>query len=178
MPSNDMPGQPSNSGRSASIVCLSVSSDESWIASGHSDGSVRLWTLPGFEGVHVMRGHEDAVRFTQIAPTGGLIASSSNDATVRVWHTLSGKCLHTLDANPGHMPPRCGSVRGSGPCFCPEGKWLATTNGCEVSCWEMATGRLVKRFEARSPEGDHRETRVVAVGRSLSSVTLVHANVR
>lgn len=74
--------------------------------------------------INRLEGHQDKVNSVSFSPNGQLIASASNDQTVKLWHS-DGKLIKTLS---GH----CGAGIGSGRCdatngvsFSPDGQQLA-----------------------------------------------------
>ena len=66
---------------------------------------------------------------------GGLFASYSHDATVRIWKIDSGECVRILT---GDVFSACSLGNGL----------LATgsTHGCEARIWKVDTGECVKVF--------------------------------
>jgi WD40 repeat protein len=64
------------------------------LATAGDDGVIRLWSVPGGALLHSLAGHADrvaAVAFSHVgyspaaSSTGGLLASASDDGTVRLW---------------------------------------------------------------------------------------------
>jgi len=43
--------------------------------------------------VHVFNGHSDIVRAVAISPDGSLVASGSDDTTIRFWSTSTGAAI-------------------------------------------------------------------------------------
>jgi WD40 repeat protein len=88
--------------------------------------------------MQLLEGHTDVVPVLAFSPDGLLLASASNDATVRVWHLPSGTEKAVLE-----------SSRFSDPslAFSPDGRWLATpapTQEIAVWLWDLKdpAGRL------------------------------------
>lgn len=74
-----------------------ISASTSVIATGHSDGEIRVGPISGGSEPHLLLGHEAEV-FATISPDGQWVVSGSADDTVRLWPmpNLSKPPLHTL----------------------------------------------------------------------------------
>jgi WD40 repeat protein len=117
---------------------------------------------PGFTLLHTLRGHKRRVIQIAWSPDGGMIASPSDDYTVRLWDAGTGLLLRTLS---GHRR-EVGSVAWS-----PDGRSLASgSHDKTVRVWDSATGKLRKTL------GDHRET-VRSVSWSPDGQTLASGSV-
>ncbi len=73
------------------IHAVAFSADGKRLASGHRDGTVRLWEAATGKELATFRGHRDEVRAVAFAPEGGLLASASNDTTVVVWAVVPAR---------------------------------------------------------------------------------------
>jgi WD40 repeat protein len=81
----------------------------------------------------VLEGHSAYVRAVVFSSDGQLIASASNDRTVRVWETATGACRSVLQ---GH------SDLVSAVVFSPDGQLVASASeDSTVRVWETATGQ-------------------------------------
>ena len=102
----------------------------------------------------VLSGHSDFVNHISYSPDGEMIATCSDDDTIRIWSTSSGDTLHVLH---GHT----GSVRGVA--FSPTGLELVSCSDDKtVRTWDTQTGEpllileghdLRIRSVAFSPDG-------------------------
>ena len=70
--------------------------------------------------IRTLRGHSDAVRHLAFSPANGLLASSSDDGTVKIWNPAHGTVLKTFVGHAGAV----GSI-----VFSPDGGKLAWSSG-------------------------------------------------
>ncbi|MGZ4390020.1 MAG: nSTAND1 domain-containing NTPase, partial [Gaiellaceae bacterium] len=71
---------------------LAFSPDSKLLATGGSDGGVRIWTVKNGERTYGLFGHTNPVTALAWSPDGTIVASASKDRTVRLWraHGLIG----------------------------------------------------------------------------------------
>jgi uncharacterized protein (TIGR03067 family) len=123
------------------------------VATGHR-GSVTVWDLETGRNRPVLCGHVLPVSSVACSPDGRLLASASDDRTVKVWDAASGGLLHTLR---GHAA----GVRDVA--FSPDGKRLASASPGDrtIRVWRVATGAPLRTIPvqegcvslAASPDG-------------------------
>jgi uncharacterized protein (TIGR03067 family) len=96
-----------------------------------------------------LNGHEDTVYRLAYSPDGSRLASASNDGTVRLWDTETGKELGCLNAKAGVVHRVA---------FSPDGKFLLTSHrDTSVRLWNATTFEEVRRLE-----GTYREAYALA----------------
>ena len=88
-------------GHSNVIQALPVfSPDESLLASGSADGTIKLWDLANGKELFTLSGHKAGIMNLAFSPDGTRLASASLDGTARIWNVQpqSGGELHTFPA--------------------------------------------------------------------------------
>src|SRR2546429_1033695 len=110
---------------------LAFSPDEGLLASGSTDGNVKLGDVESGAALW-SRGQASAILRVAFAPDGGLLASGGLDATVRLWDTKLGTLLEAL--------PHPGQV--SALAWSPDGHLLATGDDAStIRLWEIGPSR-------------------------------------
>lgn len=76
---------------------IAVNQAETRLFTAGRDGKITAWDLKTRASVLSFQAHDDWVIFTSLAPSGKVIASSSNDRTIKFWNTATGTRLTTLE---------------------------------------------------------------------------------
>lgn len=104
-----------------------------------ADEEVRKNLPPGVKLVRTLQGHTGVIGCIAWSPDGRMLASPSEDKTIRLWNIETGECLHTLKGHDDWV---------TSVAFDPEGHILAS--GCfdkMVKLWEPTSGKLVRTLE-------------------------------
>jgi WD40 repeat protein len=67
------------------VRALALSNNDSVLATGGHDRTIRLWRMPAGLLFAVLKGHTDFVRAVAFSSDGTMLVSGSGDGTVRVW---------------------------------------------------------------------------------------------
>lgn len=90
-----------NAAHAGPVFTVEVAPNDQYVATGGKDKIVNLWTIQGKkiykEGV--LRGHRRGITSLAFSTVDRVLASSSNDGSVRLWSLTSLTCLKTLQAD-------------------------------------------------------------------------------
>jgi WD40 repeat protein len=65
-----------------------------------------------------LRGHTNKVECAEFSPQGDLIATGSDDRTVRLWNVETGACTRTLAGHANGIKDVAYSPQGDPTCVC------------------------------------------------------------
>lgn len=140
------------SGHQANVSALAATATGQ-LASGATNGHLRLWDVPGQHCLSDWIGHSDAILTLAFDPANGTIASGSYDGTVRLWKPDLPPSLAFI---PTASPPRVTSLS-------PDGNLLAVGTADRIELWDTRAALLIKSLPAAfgtltmltfSPAGD------------------------
>ena len=89
-----------------------------------------------------LNSHTKAVWATAVSANGQVLASGSQDCTIKVWNAATGKLQRTLMGHKGTIRTLAMSA---------DGRILASGSGdTTVKLWNLATGKLIRTFSGHS----------------------------
>ncbi|CAI0543380.1 unnamed protein product [Linum tenue] len=132
---------------------LSIACFKDKIISGHSDGTMKVWTGKGsiLHLIQEIREHTKGVSSLVVLQSGSKLYSGSLDRTTRVW-SIVGDTLHCMKVHDMKDPVHNLVVANSIACFIPAGtgikvhSWSGRSNllnsGRYVKCLSLVQGKL------------------------------------
>jgi hypothetical protein len=162
-------------------TALAATPDTQRLASGGTDGMIRLWDVPSGQALRTLRGHTAAVSALAWRGDGNALLSGSRDGQLKYWDLQRGSEIKDRFHSSGLLPSQeaGGAIRAVA--LAPDGRTAAvarqgdspsaTTEGRRVELWDAQTGmlRTVLR-DVAGPLAFSPDSRTLAVGGQLWDV--------
>jgi len=117
------------------ILAVTFSPDGTLLATG-IDRDVLLWQIAGTRQLATLAGHTAWITSIAFSPDGNMLASNSNDHTIRLWDVPTGQCLITLRGHTSGVQTIA---------FSPDGNLLASgSNDYTIRLWNVETRQCVQ----------------------------------
>lgn len=84
-------------GHSNGVMCLQF--DDSILATGSYDSTIKIWDIETCEEIRTLKGHESGIRCLQFDDTK--LISGSIDRRLKIWNWRTGQCLSTYTGHSG-----------------------------------------------------------------------------
>ncbi len=126
----------------------SIARSGSQLITGSYDRRLIWWDGERRQSRHQARAHEKWIRDVVVSPDGKTLASVADDMVCRLWDADSGALKGELRGHAELTPTHYRSMLFT-CAFHPSGELLATADKVgQISIWNLATGKEVKRLEA------------------------------
>ena len=142
------------------VLSVAFAAEGEQLISGHQDGQIRLWHQATGACLQALQGHTSPVSAVVLLPQGNeitnrnrsnisprddralhgqLLASGSDDRTIKLWDLKRGACLSTLWGHQGWVQ----SIAAS-----PDGNMLASgSHDQTIKLWEWQSGECLQTLE-------------------------------
>jgi len=114
------------------VITISLSPNGKTVASGSTDGRVKLWNIEMRKVIASWTGHTGYVASVHWSADGMRVASGSFDGTVRVWEMESGETVLG--------PIKTGNRRVFAVAYSPDSSNIATGGSSAIEIWDTTTG--------------------------------------
>jgi WD40 repeat protein len=132
------------------VYAITFRPDGKVLASGRADHTIQLWNVPADEPLCVenisflrlhktLHGHTDRVRSIAFNLAGDLLASGSDDQTLRIWDTRSEQCLNTLYGHTDLVKSVAFSSDGD--------RLASSSNDGTIRIWDVRTWQCLKTLQ-------------------------------
>ena len=82
-----------------SILTVTFNPDQTLLATGGTDGYIRLWKVADGQEVAAWKAHNDWIRVLSFSPDGQTIASGGNDKIINLWHPQTQELKQRLSGH-------------------------------------------------------------------------------
>ncbi len=124
------------------VWAVSLSGDGRSLASGGSDGKVKLWDSYSGQCLLSLEGHDGGVNAVSLSADGYSLASGGRSRKVKLWDTTNGQCLLSLEGHSGGVNAVSLSA---------DGRSLASGgDDGQVKLWDSTTGRCLHTLYGHS----------------------------
>ncbi|MGH2413942.1 MAG: WD40 repeat domain-containing protein, partial [Microcystaceae cyanobacterium] len=137
------------------VLAVAVSPDGKTLVSGSVDRTVKLWDIHTSQCLQTLEEHTSRVWSVAFSPTpfspltqggtegGYMLATGSEDKTLKLWNVETGQCLKTLQGHQNLLK----SIA-----FSPDGQTLVTSSFDEtMKIWNVQTGQCLKILRVKRP---------------------------
>lgn len=122
-------------GESLKVLCVAVSPDETWLAAGDRDGSIRIWDLADMGQTSTRTWGIALFPPVVLSPDATWLAGTKdNQHIIRVCEILSGSIRHAISR------PQLNVSRMA---VAPDGAWFATAWDTKIWIWSPDTGKCI-----------------------------------
>ena len=127
------------------VKALAITSNASIMASGHSNGIIKIWDVDKGKLIHEITEHKESVDSLAFNETGDFLASGSSDQSVQVWDLRDYKRTAYLGNQQGGVEQIAFSQG--------ERNLLAIAVGNDtVKLWDLTQMRVVQKLKVKSQQ--------------------------
>ena len=125
-----------NKSNDVNSVCYSP--DGRYLASGNSDGSIKIWKIESGEEIKTLKNLGNIVNSVCYSPDGKYLASGNSGGVIKIWKIESEQEIEILKSISNNV---------NSVCYSPDGKYLARGN-CDgsIKIWERNFVQLTNAY--------------------------------
>ncbi len=124
------------------VYSVCYSPDGSMIASGSSDGTIKIWNMETGSEIRTIEAHYYDVNSLCYSTDGSRLASGSGDGRIKIWDPYTGTMIKMF-------PLQSGGVKAI--CYSPDGKQIASGNDDnEIKILDSETGDEIRVIEGEN----------------------------
>ena len=86
------------------VTVLEFSADAKTLASGHDDGTIRLWSLPDLEPLAMIEANSEPISALEFRADGRQLASAAEDRSIHIWDLPAGTKTCALEGHLDRIP--------------------------------------------------------------------------
>jgi WD40 repeat protein len=121
------------------VFSVAFNPDGTYLATGETNGYVRLWRVLDGQLLATLEGHCNWVWSVQWSPDGKNLASCDTDCTIRIWDAQTRQCLQVLSGEGRSVWAIAWS---------PDSQTLASASGQQaVKLWDVHTGQCLRTLQ-------------------------------
>jgi WD40 repeat protein len=113
-------------GHHGTVLGMTFSRDSAYVATACEDGSVRVFSVPGWTLLQTLQGTQGPVHWAEFSPSDNWVVSAGQDKTARIWSVKTGKLFQTLQESSEPLLTVA---------FSPNGQYIAATSSTHVYVW-------------------------------------------
>ncbi len=129
------------------FTCISLSPDGKYIASGSTDGHLRVWSIENKKLVVDRRGHTERIISVRYNKEGTRLVSAGEDEVIVFWDPRTGDSLHRIT----------GTHNQYGAFFNPASDKVLSYASWEVQIWDPNTGSLIYELDGYRHTGSRND---------------------
>ena len=85
----------------STVISTTFSPDGKILATGHFDGSFRLWDVNSGQQLITYQGHIGFIWSIAFSPDGSTLATAGEDTNIKLWDVVTGQCIKIIQGHDG-----------------------------------------------------------------------------
>jgi len=125
-------------GHSAFVQSVDINRDNTLIASGSTDATVKVWDFATGELLYILTGHGGDIESVQFSPDGQYLVSTAADFKAILWDMSNGELVHEFSEH---------SLPVTSVAFTSDGNYMVTgSSDLQLILWDVWQAQEIRRF--------------------------------